>query len=338
MGQTTFHQKRKRLRARRITLICLAILLLAALIVGAVWLVGRQLGQGGDADVTPSTTTTAPTTTTTTRRPLRQLPADYIDLHTEAKRILLYDVSEPAVLYSKNADDICAPASLTKLMTAIVALENADVDTVLTAGNELHLLDPQSSRADIYIGHKLTLYQALQGLLMESGNDAAYIIAAQVGQMMDPTLSGQDAIDFFCQKMTEKAAELGCTNTTFLNPDGIDQKGHQTTANDLLKIALYAMDQPLIAEIAATEKASVTFESGQTRQWENRNLLLDSDGTYAYEGAVGLKTGTTDGAGKCLISVATRNGRTILCILLGAPTEELRWRESMELLDLGFFC
>ena len=350
MSRSIFDQRRKRLRNRRIIIVSVAILLVACLVLGLIFLLG-----GGDKDqsqqAAPSTTvaTSRPTIISggdvidipedepPTMEPVRELPTDFIDRHTQAPRIILYDISAQTMLYSKNGDDPCAPASLTKLMTAIVALENASTDELLTAGDELYLLDPESSRAGIYIGHKMTLKQALQGLLLKSGNDAAYMIAAQIGHKMDESLTGQAAIDLFCRKMTEKAKELGCTNTTFLNPDGIDKKGHQTTANDLLKISLYALKHPLIAEIVATEKVTTTFASGQTKTWQNSNKLIQSDSKYTYDGTCGLKTGTTDAAGNCLISCATRDGRTVLCILLGAKTDAIRYEESIELLNLGFW-
>ena len=109
-----------------------------------------------------------------------------------------------------------------------------------------------------------------------------------------------------------------------------------TIANELLKIALYARKQPLISEIVATKQVTVTFASGQTKTWINSNKLLQS-GSYTYAGAIGMKTGTTDAAGNCLISCVTRNDRTVMCVLLGAETDALRWSETIELLNLGFF-
>ena len=348
MSRSIFDQRRKRLRTRRILIVSVAILLIVGLVLGLFFLLGGDKEKQKQQN-TPSTTvaTSSPTIISggdvidipddepPTKEPGRKLPTDFIDRHTQSPRIILYDISAQTMLYSKNGDDLCAPASLTKLMTAIVALENASTDELLTAGDELYLLDPESSRAGIYIGHKMTLKQALQGLLLKSGNDAAYMIAAQIGHKMDESLTGQAAIDLFCRKMTEKAKALGCTNTTFLNPDGIDKKGHQTTANDLLKISLYALKHPLIAEIVATEKVTTTFASGQTKTWQNSNKLLPG-GAYAYSGACGMKTGTTGEAGNCLISCATRDGRTVLCIVLGAKTDKLRYEESIELLSLGF--
>lgn len=355
MSRSIFNQKKKRLRTRRIIIVCAVLLLVAALIFGAVALIRGIPGKDKNADKTspnggtagkPGTSSTDTPTPepdpTPVLDPVRELPTDFLDRNTKAPRIALYDVSAQTLLYSKNGDDPCAPASLTKLMTALVALEYATPETVITAGDELYLLDPESSRAWIYIGHKLTLEQALYALLLPSGNDAAYVIAAQVGHLIDDSVTGQAAIDLFCQKMTEKAASLGCTNTTFLNPDGIDKTGHQSTANDMLKIALAAWNDPLLSKIVSTKTYTTTFLSGQTKEWNNSNKLM-KDGVYAYEGACGMKTGTTGLAGSCLVSVATRPTsedpsaeRTILCVLLGAQTDDLRYSESSELLNLGF--
>ena len=336
MSRAIFNNKRKRLRIRRILLVCIALLLVATLVVGFVFLIKGLQNSAQPAEKPQTDTPSIEQEDGPTMEPVRQLPADFLTRNTQAPRIVLYDISAQTLMYTKNGDEPCAPASLTKLMTAIVALETASLDTVITAGNELYLLDPESSRAGIYIGHKMTLEQALQGLLLKSGNDTAYVIAAQLGHMMDESVSGQDAIDLYCQKMTEKAKELGCTNTTFLNPDGIDKKGHETTANDLLKISLHALKDPFIAKTVATNQITTTLVSGQTKTWANSNKLLPG-GAYAYAGACGMKTGTTDGAGNCLISCATRDGRTILCILLGAEKDSIRYNETIELLNLGFF-
>lgn len=337
MSRTKFHKKR-RLRVRRFLLVLIALLLVAAIAVGGVFLMHTLRKGDAPADTAPPSDTPSAEQEDTppTLEPVRQLPIDFITRNTKAPRILLYDRSAKTVLFSKNEDEQCAPASLTKLMTAIVALENADPDTVITAGDELYLLDPESSRAGIYIGHTMTLKQAVQGLLLKSGNDAAYVIAAQIGHKMDPSLSGKAAIDYFCKAMTQKAKELGCTATTFRNPDGIDAEGHLTTANDLLKITLHALEQPLIAETVATTEVTTTFQSGQTKTWHNSNKLLEG-GAYAYTGTCGMKTGTTDAAGNCLISCVTRDGRTVLCILLGADTDSIRYNETIELLNLGFY-
>ena len=336
MRQSTY----RRAAARRRLRVAVLLLILTVLVIGSAVFLSRfsSPNTATNADIPASTasgTTTTATTvsvTTTTAPPT----AAFEHLPVSAPRLLVYDVWEQRVLYGKNEHAVCAPASLTKLMTAIVALEHADPETVLTAGNELYLLDPESSRAGIYLGYRMTLRQALQGLLLKSGNDAAYVIAAQIGHRMDESLSGQAAIDLFCRKMTEKAAELGCTDTVFLNPDGIDREGHHTTAANLLKITLHALEQPLIAATVATEQVTATLLSGQTKIWSNSNLLMRPDGQYTYDGTIGIKTGTTAEAGNCLISCVTRGDRTVLCILLGAESDALRYAETILLLDAAF--
>ncbi len=344
-----FRRRRRKLLMRRILIVAVAVVLVAALIGGAALIVHTiqekvsfSSTNAPEATTTTVTTTTTQTTTATrpkitaTTGPIYVTAEDYIADYVQAPRFLLYDVTADTPLYTRNVNKVCAPASLTKLMTAIVALETADLDTVITAGNELYLMDPQSSRAGLYIGYRMTLRQALQALLLPSGNDAAYIIAAQLGHLLDESLSGQAAIDLFCRYMTEKARELGCENTVFLNPDGIDKDGHQTTANDLLKIALHALEQPFIAETVANEQMTITLVSGQTIILKNSNRLMHSNGTYTYEGTIGMKTGTTDGAGSCLISYAERDGRKLLCILLGARNDNRRYLDTITLLDIGF--
>ena len=346
-----FRRRRRKLLIRRILIVTVAVILVAALIGGGAVIVHtiqqkfpsssveEPTTATTESSVATATTTTTTTATkpkvTTTTGPVYVTAEDYIADYVQAPRFLLYDVTADAPLYTRNIHTVCAPASLTKLMTAVVALETADLDTVITAGNELYLLDPESSRAGLYIGYRMTLRQALQALLLPSGNDAAYIIAAQLGHRLDASLTGQAAIDLFCRCMTEKARELGCENTVFLNPDGIDQDGHQTTANDLLKIALHALQDPFIAETVAAEQITTTLLSGQSITFKSSNKLISQDGAYAYEGAIGMKTGTTDGAGSCLVSLVERDGRKLLCILLGARNDKRRYLDTITLLDIG---
>lgn len=294
-------------------------------------------------DTTSGSTEDNSAATTTTTVSTRSLPKDFIDRNTFSPTVMLYDVTNQQVLYEKDADTQRAPASLTKLMTALVAVEHTPADYVFTVGSELSLVLPGSSKADLWQGNKLTLTQMLQGLLMKSGNDAAYVLAVQVGRIIenDPDLSDQKAVDVFCAEMNKKAKELGCQSTTFHNPDGFDKKGHMTTAADMMKICVAALADPTIAEVCATYHVDTTFVSGRQISWDNSNKLLDPDSSYYYEGATGLKTGTTDAAGNCLAASATRDGRTVIALVLGAEedyswVDERRWEDARGLLDLAF--
>ena len=136
--------------------------------------------------------------------------------------------------------------------------------------------------------------------------------------------------------MNEKAIQLGCTGTSFVNPDGYHDDTHYTTAADMLKIAVCALEHPLIAETVQMEKSNTKLLSGQRVNWVNSNKLLLTDTAYTYEGATGLKTGTTDEAGYCLAASATRDGRTSVVIVMGAESENGRWDDSIGLLDISF--
>ncbi len=268
----------------------------------------------------------------------KTLPKSFIDRNTSSPYVILSDVTNGRVLYAKNADAKCYPASLTKLMTAIVATENAQADTIFTIGNEIYMIDPQSSRAYLTVGSRLTLENMLQAMLLPSGNDAAYSIAVQVGRIIanNDQLDNNAAITAFCKKMNEKAAALGCQGTHFSNPDGIDAADHYTTAADMLKIAACALQNPTIAAVVATPQVNTTLLSGQTVNWKNSNRLVQENNAYSYAGATGLKTGSTDAAGYCLAASAQREGKTCIAIVMGAEQESGRWEDAGGLLDISF--
>lgn len=323
---------RRKPKKRPVGLIILAVLIAIALALGLVmWGLAQHFPQGdsssGGSAVTPSTTTTAAKT----------LPHSFIDRNTSSPYIILGDLSGK-VLYKKNENAKCYPASLTKLVTAIVTLEHTKPDTAITVGNEVYMIDPQSSRAYLMVGSQLTIEQLIQALLLPSGNDAAYVLAANVGRIIaeDKNLDNRAAIDRFCKEMNKKAEALGCTNTHFANPDGIHEDDHYTTAADMLKIAACALENKTIADTVCKPQVNVTFLSGQTVTWNNSNRLVKEGNVYTYAGATGLKTGTTDQAGYCLAASAVRDGRTSIAIVMGSQTESGRWEDASGLLDISF--
>lgn len=330
MGQALHRGHRSRSNKKKTVIAIAATVLALALAVGVVaFTLGRQ---GGNGPASSSAGDTTPTTTAKT------LPKSFIDRNTASPYVILGDVTNSRVLYAKNADAKCYPASLTKLMTAIVAMENAPIDTIITVGDEIYMIDPQSSRAYLTVGTRLTMENLLQALLLPSGNDAAYCIAVQVGRLIE----GNDALDktaalaAFCKKMNEKATALGCTGTHFANPDGIDDPNHYTTAADMLKIATCALSNETIAAVVATPSVNTTLLSGQTVNWKNSNRLIQENGAYSYSGATGLKTGSTDAAGYCLAASAQREGKTCIAIVMGAKYESGRWEDASGLLDISF--
>ncbi len=267
------------------------------------------------------------------------LPQSFVDQNTASTYIVLYDLTSDKQLYGKNADERCYPASMTKLLTALVTIENVPADTVFTVGDEIRLIDSESSVAYLRIGNRLDLQTLIEALLLPSGNDAAYTAAANVGRILagNDTLSAREAITVFCNKMNEKAAALGAAKSHFANPDGIHSDDHYTTAADMLKIARAAYSQPLIAAAASEEKVTRTFLSGETgATWYNTNYLLRSDNRLYYEYATGLKTGHTDKAGYCLAATAEYNGVKLMAILAGSDTSTGRFEDAVGLFDVCF--
>lgn len=329
MAKTIFRKKKKRKSAAAVVIL---VCLLVAAIVGAVL---YKTLWAPTPEVPESSEISAPTTTTA---PRRTLPKEFIDRNTFSGRVILYDVTAGETLYSKQPKEKCAPASLTKLMTALVAVKHTPKDYVFTVSDELSMVLPGSSVADLWSGNQLNLTQMLQALLMKSGNDAAYVTAVQVGRLIagDENMNKYDAVKAFCKEMNAMAKKLGCKNTSFKNPDGYHEDGHLTTAEDMLKICIASLDDPVIAPVLATDKVETTLVSGRQVFWKNSNLLLDKESRYYYEGVTGLKTGTTDEAGYCLAASATRDGRTTIAVVLGATEENGRWEDARGLLDLSF--
>lgn len=225
---------------------------------------------------------------------------------------ILVDAESGRVLMEKNADEERAIASITKLMTALVAVEStSDLDRTVTIQKEWTLAEGSS----MYLreGEELTLRELLYGLLLVSGNDAALAIA---GFCAGDT-------DTFVEWMNLRAQELGMEHTHFVNPNGLPAEGHYSTAADMAKLAIVVMEQPDLAEIVGTK--SVTMAG---RTMTNHNKLL-----WRYEGCVGMKTGYTDAAGRTLVSCAERDGQRLIAVTLNAPND---WADHAAMFDYGF--
>ena len=328
MGDTVRLGRRAR-RKRPVLPLILAAIAALLVAVGSVALALRS--RLPDSSGTPTSSAVQPA-------PSKTLPQSFIDRNTASEYIMLENVTTGQVLYSKNAEAKCYPASLTKLMTAIVACENLSADTAITVGDEIRLIDPESSRAYLTVGSRLTMEQLIEAMLLPSGNDAAYALAAAAGRRIanNDSLGNVDAIRLFCTKMNEKAQALGCTGTHFSNSDGIHAEDHYTTAADMLKIATYALQQDIIARTVCQPQVTVTMLSGQTVTWKNSNKLVREDNAFTYAGATGLKTGSTNEAGYCLIASATRDGQTSIAVVMGAKQESNRWEDASGLLDISF--
>lgn len=229
-----------------------------------------------------------------------------------AASAVLMDGDTGRVLWERDSHTPRLIASTTKLMTALVALESGhSLEEVVTVAPEWAGVEGSS----IYLrpGEEVTLETLLYGLLLRSGNDAALAIAGHCG----------GTVEEFVSQMNEKARALGMTNTGFANPNGLDAEGHRSTARDMAILARACLENEELAKIAATK--SITLG---TRTFTNHNKLL-----WRYEGCVGLKTGYTEKAGRTLVSAAKRDGMTLICVTLNAPSD---WADHAALFDWGF--
>ena len=234
-----------------------------------------------------------------------------------AKSAILIERETGEVLLSHRPDEALPMASTTKVMTALLALEYGKLDEVVTVGKNAYGVPGTSIYLNL--GERITLRDLLYGLLLASGNDAAVAIAEHIG----------GDVETFCRMMTERAAQLGCTDTVFATPHGLPSKEHHTTARDLSLIAREAMSHALFREIVSTQRASIPWEGrSYQRILNNKNRLLAE-----YEGATGIKTGYTKAAGRCLVFGAKRDGLEVIGVVLNCGD----WfGEAARLMDTAF--
>lgn len=246
-------------------------------------------------------------------------------------KAVFYCVEDDKLLYGRSVDERIAPASLTKLLTACTALYYISPDEVFTVGSERKMVPEKSSLCLILTGHRLTLYDLIQGMLLASGNDAAYTVAVSAARTVYPenSMTDGEAVECFCGMMNDLAKELGMYDSNFTTPDGSDDEGQYTTVSDLVLLTKYALSVPEIRGIASTYQKYVVFESGENITWTNSNKLLCGDSRFYCEYAVGMKTGTTARAGNCLIAAFEKDGKTYISVVAGCPTDSDRYKLTL---------
>lgn len=229
-----------------------------------------------------------------------------------ARSAILYEPETGTVLFEKNANEERAIASTTKILTAVVALENAKLTDTVTVPKSCVGIEGTS----MYLqeGEKLTVSDLLYGTLLRSGNDAATTLAYFVSR---------GDVSRFVDMMNETAKRIGMKNSRFKNPSGLPDKGHFSTAYDMAKLSAYALTIPEFSEIVSTKEKAVAG-----RSLSNHNKLL-----RMYSGANGVKTGFTKEAGRCLVSSAERDGMSLVAVTLSAPDD---WNDHINMLDYGF--
>ncbi len=229
---------------------------------------------------------------------------------------IVIEASTGRVLFADNADERMPMASTTKIMTALVALENGKLSDTVKIPNEAVGVEGSS----IYLkkGEKLKLEELLYGLMLSSGNDASVAIACHVG----------GSVKDFVQMMNDKAKALGLKNTHFVNPNGLPAENHYTSAYDLAVITKCAMANPVFRRICQTKYKEISGPEGGVRTLKNKNKIL-----WQYEGGNGVKTGYTKAAGKCLVSAALREDMQLICVVLNSSS---MFEQSIQLLDAAF--
>lgn len=258
-----------------------------------------------------------------------------LKLYSDAAMVI--DMSTGEVLYALNPDETRYPASTTKMLTGILALENLDLNDTVTVDKEAAGIG--GNTLNLKAGEKFTVKDLIYGTMVISANDGAVALAKKV--------SGN--VEEFAKLMNEKAVEIGCTSSNFVNPNGLHDDKHYTTARDLSLIAMYCMKNEIFREIVSLPSYTVPKTNlSDERYVENTNWLLndevDSHRVYAgneyryckYDGCIGIKTGQTNAAGCCLVAAAKRNDTTVLIVCLHSKNTFERFADAILLLDLGF--
>ena len=233
-----------------------------------------------------------------------------------ARSAVVMDAATGTVIYSRDMDARRYPASTTKIMTLIVALEHGNLDDVVTVSK--NAAGMEGSTLWLEPGDKVPLGELLYGMMMASGNDATIAVAEHIA----------GSVPAFVRMMNEKAEEIGARDTHFVNPNGLPDEKHYSTAHDLALIAAYGYRLPEFEEIVSTKETTFPWVKDDTRRLRNENQML-----WLYEGGNGVKTGYTDAAGRCLVSGAKEKGLQLVAVVLDSV---YMWNDSIALLDYGF--
>ena len=234
-----------------------------------------------------------------------------------AQSAIVLDANSGRILFSHNANQKMGMASTTKIMTAITALENADINSVATVSPNAYGVEGSSMY--LVLDEQLTLEELLWGLMLVSGNDAATAVAEHV--------SG--SVEKFAELMNSTAFKIGATDSNFTNPHGLSDENHYTTAADLAKITAYALQNPKFREIVSTRTKSIPWKDHDY----NRHLVNHNKFLTMYEGCIGVKTGFTKATGRCLVTAVEKNGMCLVCVTLNAPDD---WNDHKTLYDNAF--
>ncbi len=248
-----------------------------------------------------------------------------------AESAILMEVNTGTVLYSKNIHAKLYPASITKILTALIAAESCDMNEMVTFSSDaIHSINwREDANMGINAGDSITMEQCLFGLLVGSANEVAYAIAEHI--------SGEGNVDAFSDLMNQKAKELGCTDSNFITSNGIHDENHYTSAHDMALIAQAFFSNEMLAKMSCTTSYHVPQTATQPRDdmivWAKSKLLPGKE--YEYEHLVGTKTGYTDDARQTLVSCAQKDGLKLVCVILKEETPN-QFTDTIELFNYGF--
>lgn len=245
----------------------------------------------------------------------------------EAESAFIMENSTSAVLYEKDADTQRYPASTTKILTALVAIENSSLDEIVTFSENAVNLEEAAVTINAEAGEQMSMKDVLYGLMIQSGNDCGVAIAEHIA----------GDVPSFAAMLNERAEEIGCTNTHFTNPHGLFDKDHYTSARDLALIAQEAFKNSTFVEIMSTETYTTapTNMDPDGKKFKHWDLLMDPESEYYDPDVIGGKTGFLDESGRCLVSFAQRDGFTVICVQMKGAYTGI-FAEAKELLDYTF--
>lgn len=245
----------------------------------------------------------------------------------------VYDVTNNQYIFENRINERCYPASITKLITALVALKYMNENDVITVGNELNMVEAYSSRCDIRRGEKYRLRDILYGLLLPSGGDAAYTIAVNCARKVsgNPNMGYVAAKNYFVSLMNSYMKSIGATGTKCVNPHGYPVDGHYSTVQDLVLVARKVLKNKTLKSITSTSYKYVTALTGQGHSWSTTNSLIASHSGRYSPYAHGMKTGTVNNNYTGIASVATKNKRTIITVVIGCESYGARYDATHKL-------
>lgn len=256
------------------------------------------------------------------------------NLDLEAANICVYSGISGEILLGKDEKQKIAPASTTKMLTALVALKYLKLDEQVTVGSEINEVASDASVAGLYKGQIADVESLLYGLLLPSGNDAAYVLANYAGRKIAGNfdVTTEEAITCFVDQMNQMANEIGAENSNFVRPDGYDDSNQYTTAYDLTVIASQLLKEDCLKEIVGQQSKRCIFPDGTDVTYQNTNEMLNPQSAYYRQNVFGIKTGSSQNAGKCVVTAISTEYGDLICAVMG-DSEEGRWLDCDKIFD-----